>query len=432
MAAVSCWAEHVWLRESTAVHKHLVLEEAWQILLSPATSELIQRLLKNSRKSGLSLDVLLHTLSDLGNDNTARSRALDLARLCEVLHIGRLGPEEAASVGALLNLDQWVINRIPTLNPGEAVWKVGPHYVDIVKTVISDEEARLTDTSSRRRMAQQVGAPEETAVVEQEAADVVALEKETDVVPLEKETDVVPLEALLDQHADVPAAPAGEESTGADWGWAMPPTVIDARHHAAVQAAQEGRYNEAANIAAVGEREDITAHGIMSDQATEWLSTRARVAELGGSPDTAAQLRATVNRMGKEVNWWSDAQAEADAPTLDGPVTEPPVAPSRRRPKWPIAVVAGLVLATVVVWRLPGHTEQVQENKAAAAAYKGVSRGSFVIDGVNAYVSAEWTSDRTHVILEGGSYYDPHAKFLRIDVGEKSAQSTRPEGAQYP
>ena len=47
MAAVSCWAEHVWLRQSTAVHRHLVLEEAWQILLSPATAELIQRLLKN-------------------------------------------------------------------------------------------------------------------------------------------------------------------------------------------------------------------------------------------------------------------------------------------------------------------------------------------------------------------------------------------------
>ncbi|MFF5276753.1 hypothetical protein [Streptomyces sp. NPDC000133] len=142
MAAVSYWAEHVWLRQSTAIHRHLVLEEAWQILLSPATSELIQRLLKNSRKAGLSLDVLMHTLSDLGD-----GKARDLARLCEVAHVGRLNPEEAAIVGALLGLPTWAIKEIPNLDPGRAVWKVGPHYVDIIETVRSEEEARLTDTA---------------------------------------------------------------------------------------------------------------------------------------------------------------------------------------------------------------------------------------------------------------------------------------------
>ncbi|MBP5926797.1 hypothetical protein F3K32_43125 [Streptomyces sp. LBUM 1483] len=150
MAAVSCWAEHVWLPQSTAVHRHLVLEEAWQILLSPATAELIQRLLKNSRKASLSLDVVMHTLSDLGE-----GKAQDLARLCEIAHVGRLGPEEAATVGALLGLPAWAIERIPGLGPGQAVWKVGPDYVDIVQTVLTDEEARLTDTSTGRRKAQQ-------------------------------------------------------------------------------------------------------------------------------------------------------------------------------------------------------------------------------------------------------------------------------------
>jgi DNA helicase HerA-like ATPase len=107
MAAVSCWAEHVWLPQSTAAHRHLVLEEAWQILLSPATASLIQRQLKNSRKAALSLDVVMHTLSDLGD-----GKAQDLARLCEVAHVGRLGPEEAAAVGALLGLPQWAIDSV--------------------------------------------------------------------------------------------------------------------------------------------------------------------------------------------------------------------------------------------------------------------------------------------------------------------------------
>ncbi|MEU2835299.1 hypothetical protein ABZ667_43140 [Streptomyces lavendulae] len=99
MAAVTCWAEHVWLPQSTAAHRHLLLEEAWGLLLSPATAELIQRQLKNSRKAALELDVVMHTLSDLGD-----GKAQDLARLCEIAHVGRLGPEEAANVGALLGL----------------------------------------------------------------------------------------------------------------------------------------------------------------------------------------------------------------------------------------------------------------------------------------------------------------------------------------
>ncbi|MFD8938618.1 hypothetical protein ACFV0R_25765, partial [Streptomyces sp. NPDC059578] len=66
MAAVGCWVEHVWLRDSTAVHRHLVIEEAWQILLEPATAAMVQRLLKNSRKAGLSIKAVMHTLSDLG------------------------------------------------------------------------------------------------------------------------------------------------------------------------------------------------------------------------------------------------------------------------------------------------------------------------------------------------------------------------------
>ncbi|CAM5667922.1 ATP/GTP-binding protein OS=Streptomyces parvulus OX=146923 GN=Spa2297_34220 PE=4 SV=1 [Streptomyces parvulus] len=37
----------------------------------------------------------MHTLSDLGE-----GRARDLAKLCEVVHVGRLGPEEAGMCSA--------------------------------------------------------------------------------------------------------------------------------------------------------------------------------------------------------------------------------------------------------------------------------------------------------------------------------------------
>ncbi|MFC8856843.1 hypothetical protein ACFT5D_27745 [Streptomyces sp. NPDC057144] len=424
MAAVACWVEHVWLPQSTAPHRHLVLEEAWQILLSPATSELIQRLLKFSRKMGLSLDVVMHTLSDLGT-----GPAQDLARLCEVAHIGRLGPEEAALVGTLLNLPDWVIAKIPTLDPGQAVWKVGPDYVDIIETVISEEEARLTDTSSRRRQAQQALA---VAVEQDTATEAAAPAVDSD----EDQDDG------QDQGSDLfaKAKPAGDDD--GEWDWEMPPNVIDARHLAAIEAARDGRCGEAADLAALGEREDITAHGINSDEALSWLSTRAKVAELCGDLDRAVQLRATVARMGKDVEWFEQTAADdstapqwhrgpqpaaPEPPTGDDAATAKP-----RRRTWPyVAAIAALALAAGGVWQHADNEQHNEEREAKAAAYKGRSGAEINIDGVKADVVARWTRDRDRVIVQLSSLFDPDAQYLRIDGAEKSASSVK-KGDWYP
>ncbi|MFD7757883.1 hypothetical protein [Streptomyces sp. NPDC059757] len=411
MAAVSCWAEHVWLRQSTAVHRHLVLEEAWQILLSPATSELIQRLLKNSRKAGLSLDVLMHTLSDLGDD-----KARDLARLCEVAHVGRLNPEEAGIVGAVLGLPAWAIKEIPNLDPGQAVWKVGPHYVDIIETVRSEQEARLTDTSSRRLQAQEaLAVPDSTLVKEAEE------EEEEEDSNYEDQSQSLP-EQIKIEHGDA-------------WDWAMPPNVIDdTRHYDAIEAARQGRYNEAADLAALGERQDITNHGINSDQAISWLSTRATVAELCGSPATATQLRATVSRMGKDTSWFENADSATSPQWYQAP--EPPTSPPTRptthdgasapaRRRWPyVAAIAVLSIAVAFVWQ----KADLDQRKEKAAAYKGRSGASLNIDAVSADVVAHWTRDGDSVIVELRSYFDPDARYLRIDASGKSASSVREDG----
>ncbi len=423
MAAVSCWAEHVWLRQSAAVHRHLVLEEAWQILLSPATSELIQRLLKNSRKAGLSLDVVMHTLSDLGD-----GKARDLARLCEIAHVGRLNPEEAAIVGALLGLPDWAVEKIPTLDPGQAVWKVGPDYVDIVQTVLSAEEAALTDTSARRRMAQQALA------VEQDAQDACATEQSTEP---DKNTgvDVDPSEDL---HAPFTAA----DDT---WDWeTLPPNVIVgpghfvlARHEGVLQAAMEGRFNESAQLAAVYEREDIAAHGLNSAQALAWLETRAQVADLRGDPGQAMQLRATVARMGNDDVEWFEKSGDSTSPARHS-VPQPPVpAPtqhdehpsSARRRSWPyIAAVATLSIAGACVWQNGQVEQDRQERQQKAAAYKGRSGAALTIDGVKADVVAHWTTDRDNVIVELRSYFDRNARYLRIDGSGKTASGVRENG----
>ncbi|MEV0982149.1 hypothetical protein [Streptomyces sp. NPDC049915] len=443
MAAVACWVEHVWLPQSTAVHRHLVLEEAWQILLSPATAELIQRLLKNSRKANLSMDVVMHTLSDLGS-----GPAQDLAKLCEVAHIGRLGPEEAAIVGALLGLPAWVIERIPRLGQGEAVWKVGPDYVDIVKTVISDEEATLTDTSSRRRKARQILANEQEPAVTEAALGVDADDLVVGHEPLDEDQDDVMPTFLERQLGDAALTDDFADEIGdAEWDWEMPPNVIDVRHQEVVQAAMDGRCSEAAQLAAIGEREDINAHGINSDEAISWLVTRAKVAELCGSPDQATQLRATVARMGKDVDWFqkipdrntdnaasvplarsSAPQPPSPAPAITASGDETAAAPSRpRRRTWPyVATIAALALTVAAVWKGAELQQERQEHQAKAAAYKGRSGAALTIDGVQAEVVAHWSSG--YVIVELRSYFDRNAKYLRIDSGDKTASSHQEDG----
>jgi hypothetical protein len=421
MAAVACWAEHVWLRQSTATHRHLVLEEAWQILLSPATSELIQRLLKNSRKAGLSLDVVMHTLSDLGT-----GPAQDLARLCEVAHVGRLGPEEAALVGALLNLPDWAIARIPALDPGQAVWKVGPDYVDIVQTVISEEEARLTDTSSRRRQAQQALAVEQDTATPAPESDVYEDEDQ------EEELHTALLDLEQDSAADDDA-----------WDWEMPPNVIDTRHQDVLEAAMAGRCSEAADLAALGERQDIHAHGINSDQAISWLSTRAKVAELCGNLDQAIQLRATVARMGKDVEWFEQTEGDSTSPqwhrgpdpvTPDPPADHVPPTKARRR-TWPyVAAIAALALAAGTVWQNAAEDEKAQERKEKAAAYKGLSVTELNIDGVTTKARAEWSEDGRSVVLSTRVDWEDEPKLVRIDSGNQTArEETAPlEPGQVP
>ncbi|MCA1223171.1 hypothetical protein [Streptomyces sp. 8L] len=452
MAAVSCWAEHVWLPQSTAVHRHLVIEEAWQILLSTDTSELIQRLLKNSRKTGLSLHAVMHTLSDLGE-----GRAQDLARLCEVAHVGRLGPKEAALVGTLLGLPDWAITMIPNLDPGQAVWKVGAHHIDVVQTLLDNDEITLTDTSTRRRNAQHTPAKDEDAVDEDEAGENLVIEEAS--LPEEGDDDVhdedllAPLEDLLTDQEEPPT-----ERDQENWDWEMPPNVIDtdaqhednARHEAVLQAALEGRHSEAAELAALGERADIAAHGINSPQAASWLSTRARVADIGGNPAQAQQLRATIVNMRKEEamgantegDWFTSEQSTPQ--WYSGPQPPPVAAPepapapdhaggsSARRRTWPaVAAVAAASIATAGIVQHSHQEQQQQERAAKAQAFRGRAGAALNLDGVHAYPIAQWSIYRDKVTVELRSYFDKNAKYLHIEADDKTATSVRKDG-WYP
>ncbi|MFJ9703440.1 hypothetical protein [Streptomyces fradiae] len=208
---------------------------------------------------------------------------------------------------------------------------------------------------------------------------------------------------------------------------------FDARHQDVVRAAREGRHSEAAQLAAIGEREDITAHGITSDQAVVRLETHAVLADLRGDRDQAVRLRATVTRMGKNPNWFEGAESTEPA-WHSGPqpllAPEPQAAqpPARRRRVWPYWVVAAAVAITAAgVWRESTERQKREDRKVQVAAYKGEVDTALTVDGVNAELAARWTGDR-RVIVQLRTYGDPNAKYLRIEAAGEMATSVKQDG----
>ena len=230
-----------------------------------------------------------------------------------------------------------------------------------------------------------------------------------------------------------------------DWDWElMPPNVIDtasgpfdlARHETILQTAMEGRFSEAAQLAVVCEREDITAYGLNSVQALSWSETRARVAELSGDAGRAAQLRATVAHMADAE--WFERNGDSTAPAWHrgpDPFTPPaeaePTPPPQRR-TWPyVAAIAALSITAACVWMNASDTEQRQER---AAAYKGVSATDLNIDGVKTEARASWSKDGRSVVLSAVVDWREKPKLVRIDSGDQTAKKeTSPlKPGQFP
>ncbi|MEU3634531.1 hypothetical protein AB0F34_28885, partial [Streptomyces fradiae] len=335
---------------------------------------------------------------------------------------------------------QWAAGALPTLGPGQAVWRVGPAYVDIIETVLTDEEAELTDTSSRRRRAQQAceqPAGEDDQEHREDDEDQSGSENGGNGQPATEEdtdpADLVPLPKLTphrqEEDATAPALTSG-----------LP---FDARHQDVVRAAREGRHSEAAQLAAIGEREDITAHGITSNQAVAWLVTHAVLADLRGDRDQAARLRATVARMGKNPNsdwfetagstepeWHSGPQPSPYVPAPpDGEAAEPSAQPpARRRRLWPyLAAAVALAVTAGGVWQESQARQEREQREAKATAYKGKADAALTIEGVNAELLARWTKDR-RVVIELRTYGDPNARYLRLEAAGEVATGVQKDG----
>ncbi|MFM9369043.1 hypothetical protein [Streptomyces sp. Da 82-17] len=238
MSVVGVFLESVWLAQGGAahgLHSTLIVEEAWQILKHPATAALLQRMMKYSRREGLSVISVAHSPKDAKSEE-----AKDLLRLASTRVFHQMDAEDAALCGSMFSLPAWAVEQIPLLGRGQAIWQTGRH-VHLVQTLVTDFEKKHCFTSQRRDAAQ----------------------------------------------GHTPEPESVDEPTG-EWSWAMPPNVIDTRHDEALQAAREGRLSEAADLAALGERQDINAYGINSQQVARWRQTRAELVHLSKRPATAA------------------------------------------------------------------------------------------------------------------------------------------------
>ncbi|MCF3119280.1 hypothetical protein IPZ68_06095 [Streptomyces arenae] len=175
MSVVGVFLESVWLAQGGAdhgIHSTLIVEEAWQILRHPATAALLQRMMKYSRREGLSVTSVAHSAKDAKSEE-----ARDLLRLASTRVLHQMDEDEAEQCRGLFSLPDWAVRQIPLLGRGQAIWQTGRH-VNLVQTLVTDYEKRLCFTSRRRDAAQG-------------------------------------------------KRPAATPATGGDWAWEMPPNVID-------------------------------------------------------------------------------------------------------------------------------------------------------------------------------------------------------------
>ncbi|WP_055567304.1 ATP-binding protein [Streptomyces atriruber] len=151
MSVVGVFLESVWLAQGGAdhgIHSTLIVEEAWQILKHPATAALLQRMMKYSRREGLSVTSVAHSAKDATSEE-----AKDLLRLASTRVLHQMDEGEAEQCRGLFSLPDWAVRQIPLLGRGQAIWQTGRH-VNLVQTLVTDYEKRLCFTSRRRDAAQ--------------------------------------------------------------------------------------------------------------------------------------------------------------------------------------------------------------------------------------------------------------------------------------
>lgn len=148
MTCAAAWLQAA-LGSGDALHRIVVVDEAWAILHNLAIARWLQAGFKLARASGVANLAVVHRLSDLraagAQGSEQRSLAERLLADAETRVIYGQPPSETATAGELLGLTATEAELLPRLPRGVALWKVGGRSF-VVEHRLAAGEAVLVDT----------------------------------------------------------------------------------------------------------------------------------------------------------------------------------------------------------------------------------------------------------------------------------------------
>jgi hypothetical protein len=153
MVAAGAWLS-ARLATPSLQRRLLLVDEAWAVLGSPATTRWLQQLSKLARAHGVQLITVVHRTSDLTaqtDDGTASNRqAQGLLADAETRVIYAQAPGERATTRELLGLTDPEADLVGLLPPGRALWRVG-NRTAVVDHLLGPADTYLVDTDQRMR-----------------------------------------------------------------------------------------------------------------------------------------------------------------------------------------------------------------------------------------------------------------------------------------
>jgi hypothetical protein len=157
MACATAWIQAAVVRPG-AGHRFIVLDEAWRMLNHLGTARWLRTSLKLARQYGVSNVVVIHRLSDLLAAGDADSEQVQLAKGLlsdtETRVIYGQAEGEIGDTAELVGLSQSERGRLPTLERGVAIWKVGrsshmvEHQLGWLERPIVDTDAAMASRAA--------------------------------------------------------------------------------------------------------------------------------------------------------------------------------------------------------------------------------------------------------------------------------------------
>lgn len=154
MVAVTGWLTHT-LGLASMRRRLLLVDEAWALLHSPATTRWLQAVSKLARRHGVQLLTVVHRLSDLkaqADDTTATARqAQGLLADADTRVVHYQSPGERAEAAKLLGLPEPAARCVGELPAHRALWLVGRHPAVVDHLLTPGVDEALVDTDQEMR-----------------------------------------------------------------------------------------------------------------------------------------------------------------------------------------------------------------------------------------------------------------------------------------